>query len=71
MATSQKIFVNSMSDLFHEKVPDDFIEKVWEVMGECPQHHFQILTKRPDRMAAMIKQQRISALQNAVARDFD
>jgi protein gp37 len=61
----KRIFVNSMSDLFHEKVPDDFIENVWEVMAECPQHHFQILTKRPDRMAAMFRRTRLSALQNA------
>jgi protein gp37 len=61
----KRIFVNSMSDLFHEKVQDDFIEKVWEVMAECPQHHFQILTKRPDRMAAMVRNEQISVLQNA------
>jgi len=61
----KRIFVNSMSDLFHEKVPDGFIEKVWEVMTECPQHHFQILTKRPDRMAAMFADGRLTALQNA------
>jgi protein gp37 len=60
----KRIFVNSMSDLFHEKVPDHFIESVWEVMAECPQHHFQILTKRPDRMAAMVRGGRISVLQN-------
>ena len=41
------IFVNSMSDLFHEKVPLDFIKSVFEVMNECPQHTFQVLTKRP------------------------
>ena len=44
-------FVNSMSDLFHEKVPFDFIRKVFEVMTEADQHTFQILTKRPGRMA--------------------
>src|SRR5262249_17914014 len=47
----RKIFVNSMSDLFHEKVSDQFIHDVWNVMRETPQHHYQILTKRPDRMA--------------------
>lgn len=41
------IFVNSMSDLFHEKVPLHFIKSVFEVMNECPQHTFQVLTKRP------------------------
>ena len=44
------IFVNSMSDLFHEAVPDEFIEKVYEVMMMAPHHIFQILTKRPERM---------------------
>jgi len=47
----KRIFVNSMSDLFHPDVPDKFVKRVWETMIECPQHHFQILTKRPDRMA--------------------
>lgn len=46
-----RIFVNSMSDLFHKDVPFDFIDKVFAVMALCPQHTFQILTKRADRMA--------------------
>src|SRR5258708_40366570 len=45
------VFVNSMSDLFHAKVPFNFVEKVWDVMRRSPQHTYQILTKRPDRMA--------------------
>lgn len=61
----KRIFVNSMSDLFHERVPDEFIEKVWAVMAECSQHHFQILTKRPDRMASMFRSRQLSVLQNA------
>lgn len=44
------IFVNSMSDLFHEAVSLDFIQQVFEVMENCPQHTFQILTKRADRL---------------------
>lgn len=44
------IFVNSMSDLFHEEVPAEFIAAVFGVMALCPQHKFQILTKRPSRM---------------------
>ena len=44
------IFVNSMSDLFHEEVPDEFIISVFDVMAEAPRHTFQILTKRPDRL---------------------
>lgn len=47
----RRVFVNSMSDLFHEDVPVAFIEKVWAVMNETPRHTYQILTKRSDRMA--------------------
>ena len=47
----RRIFVNSMSDLFHESVPVAFIRKVWGVMEETPRHTYQILTKRPERMA--------------------
>jgi protein gp37 len=44
------IFVNSMSDLFHEEIPDEFVEKVFQVMGEADWHVFQILTKRHERL---------------------
>lgn len=44
------VFVNSMSDLFHEKVPLEFIQRVFSVMERCPQHTFQILTKRSQRL---------------------
>lgn len=47
----QMVFVNSMSDLFHPMVPDTFIAEVFAVMNDCPQHTFQILTKRPERAA--------------------
>lgn len=50
----RKIFVNSMSDLFHEGVSDEFILRVWRVMRETPRHNYQILTKRPERMAALV-----------------
>lgn len=43
------IFVNSMSDLFHEAVPVEYIRRVFRVMNECPRHTFQVLTKRPER----------------------
>lgn len=46
----RRIFVNSMSDLFHESVPDDFIEKVFKIMCVADRHTYQVLTKRPDRM---------------------
>lgn len=48
---SRVVFVNSMSDLFHAKVPFEFVERVWATMAATPQHTYQILTKRPDRMA--------------------
>jgi protein gp37 len=46
----RRIFVNSTSDLFHEKVPDAWIDRVFAVMALAPQHTFQVLTKRPERM---------------------
>jgi protein gp37 len=49
----QLIFVNSMSDLFHEGVPDDFVRRVFETMNAASQHRFQLLTKRPERLAQM------------------
>lgn len=48
-------FVNSMSDLFHKKVGDGYIEQVFDVIRSCPQHTFQILTKRADRLASYFK----------------
>jgi protein gp37 len=50
----RKVFVNSMSDLFHDDVPVEFIAQVWAVMKETPRHTYQILTKRPDRMAEVL-----------------
>lgn len=47
----RRVFVNSMSDLFHKDVPFDFVAQVFGIMQRCPQHTFQILTKRPERMA--------------------
>jgi protein gp37 len=51
----KKIFVNSMSDLFHEEVPDEYIEKVCRVMLAANWHTYQVLTKRADRMATMLQ----------------
>jgi len=48
--SSRVIFVNSMSDLFHDEVPESFIKAVFRTMNECPQHTFQILTKRSSRL---------------------
>lgn len=47
----RRVFVDSMSDLFHAGVPFDFVDRVFAVMALCPQHTFQVLTKRPERMA--------------------
>lgn len=50
------VFVNSMSDLFHKDVPLDFIRRVFRTMAECPQHTFQVLTKRSERLAEVATQ---------------
>lgn len=50
----RRVFVNSMSDLFHADVPADFIADVWQVMADTPRHTYQILTKRPDRMIEIV-----------------
>ena len=50
------IFVNSMSDLFHEAIPDEFIEEVFAVMAEAHWHVFQILTKRHERLVEIADQ---------------
>lgn len=47
------VFVNSMSDLFHEEMPLAFLHRVFEVMAACPQHTFQVLTKRHERLAEL------------------
>jgi len=48
-ATPRRVFVNSMSDVFHANFTTDQIRKVFDVMNACPQHQFQLLTKRPER----------------------
>jgi protein gp37 len=50
----RRVFVNSMSDLFHELVPDTFVDAVFERMARADWHTYQILTKRPERMAAVV-----------------
>jgi protein gp37 len=49
-------FVNSMSDLFHEEIPDTYIRRVFDVIRRAPQHTFQVLTKRAERMAVFFKE---------------
>ena len=51
----KKIFVNSMSDLFHKDIPFEFIDKVWDVMMQADWHTYQILTKRPEIMSEYIE----------------
>jgi protein gp37 len=58
----RRVFVNSMSDLFHEDVHRDFVLRVFLVMARCPQHEFQILTKRPERMRTLITEWLPSAM---------
>ncbi len=48
-------FVNSMSDLFHEEIPDEYVEMIIDVISRTPQHTYQILTKRAERMKAFFK----------------
>src|SRR5687768_2346431 len=62
---SKKIFVNSMSDLFHEDVPDAFIEKVARVMLAANWHTYQVLTKRAVRMATLLKTKLRNAAQSS------
>jgi len=50
----RKVFVNSMSDLFHARVPREFLARVFAVMAATPQHTYQILTKRPERAARLL-----------------
>ncbi|QFT31795.1 Phage protein Gp37/Gp68 [Labrenzia sp. THAF82] len=57
------IFVCAHADLFHENVPDDWIDKIFAVMALCPQHTFQVLTKRPERMKKYVSAFTDEALQ--------
>jgi len=54
-AAPRMVFVNSMSDLFHEDVDDDYIEQVCRVMVQVPRHTFQVLTKRSERMRDLLR----------------
>jgi protein gp37 len=50
----QRVFVNSMSDLFQEGLAEEFVGRVWQIMEQANWHTFQILTKRPDRMRGLL-----------------
>lgn len=56
---SHNIFVCSMSDIFHEKVPFEFVDKILQTIEQTPQHRYQILTKRSERMAEYFKSRKI------------
>lgn len=58
------VFVNSMSDLFQDSVPFEFVDRVWKTMEKAPSHTFQILTKQPDRMAEYLSHRSKPALKN-------
>ena len=60
----RKIFVNSTSDLFHESLPDEAIDRVFAIMALCKQHTFQVLTKRPERMAQVLTKPPFEILSN-------
>ena len=62
----RRIFVNSMSDLFHPNVQDEWIDRIFAVMALCPQHTFQVLTKRPKRMVAYLAD---GAVRRRIARE--
>lgn len=62
----RRVFVNSMSDLFHESVPDKWIDEVFAVMALCPQHTFQVLTKRADRMRRYVEAVTLERIAEAV-----
>lgn len=65
----KRIFVNSMSDLFHPSVPEEFIDAVMAVCALCPRHTFQILTKRPDRMLEYFEcEHRMALIEGAAQR---
>ncbi|MCO6410059.1 DUF5131 family protein [Hoeflea alexandrii] len=65
-------FVNSMSDLFHENVPDEVIDRIFAIMALCPQHTFQVLTKRSARMREYLGDEatQLRVLQEGVDREL-
>jgi protein gp37 len=64
------IFVNSMSDLFHEDVPDEFIDRVFAQMAQCWWHTFQVLTKRSDRMCSTMSDPSMHLSMTRLFRNF-
>ncbi|MDP9351273.1 MAG: phage Gp37/Gp68 family protein [Chloroflexota bacterium] len=70
----ERVFVDSMSDLFHHKVDEKFIAKVFAIMALAPQHSFQVLTKRPDRMRDLLADEdfqfHVGWFESAAQREF-
>ncbi|WP_444452539.1 DUF5131 family protein [Rhodobacter capsulatus] len=64
----RRIFVCAHGDLFHESVPDEWIDRVFAVMALCPQHTFQVLTKRPERMREYVTGDAVSRIVRAYAK---
>lgn len=62
--TPRRIFVNSMSDVFHPRIPALFVSSILGTVRDCPQHVFQVLTKRPERMARLIAELQPDPLPN-------
>jgi len=60
----RRIFVNSMSDLFQDGVPREFIRKIWRVMERAEWHTYQVLTKRPENMLAAVEDEGLAVLPN-------
>jgi len=60
----RRVFVNSMSDLFQESVPFEFVERIWSVMERADIHTFQVLTKQPERMAEFLDRRSGDVLPN-------
>jgi|SRR5437764_2146832 len=60
----RRVFVNSMSDLFHDDVPGEFVARVFEVMERTPRHVYQLLTKRPGRMSSWARRHHPDPLHN-------
>jgi protein gp37 len=63
----RRIFVNSMSDLFHPRIPMEFVAQVFAVMGMAAQHQFQVLTKRPQRMRRLMNDPDFAAMVDNLA----
>ncbi len=66
----RKVFVHLAGDLFAEKVPDEFIDRVFAVIAQSPRHTYQILTSKPERMTAYLTDADWREVHNAMSSDF-